>query len=410
MDCRKLYGENANEQAVSDRYCAITEEYRRLWGSSPEAFFSSPGRAEIIGNHTDHNGGKVIVAAITCDIVAAVGRRRDGIAEIRSKGFRPVRFRLADTSPHRSEFGRSPALARGVAEGLRRKGIPVAEFGGFSAYTESTVFRGAGVSSSAAFEILIAEIFNRLFLDGRLSPGEKAAAGQFAENKYFGKPCGLLDQSGVAYGGLNEMDFKDVNRPFVAPLPVPNGYSLVLVNTGGSHAGLTSHYADIRREMASVAAFFGKNILREVNEKSFWESLPRLRKKVHERAILRAAHFFEESARADRAAAALRKGDMAAFLALLKESGESSQKYLQNCFVPGESVQPVSLALKISERLLKNGGYRLHGGGFAGTVIACVSQGEREEYVREMSRVFGKENVFCTSVRRAGTVRTDFRA
>lgn len=139
MDCRKLYGENVNEQAVSDRYRAIAEEYRRLWGSSPDAFFSSPGRAEIIGNHTDHNGGKVIVAAITCDIVAAVGRRRDGIAEIRSKGFRPVRFRLADTSPHRSEFGRSPALARGVAEGLRRKGIPVAEFGGFSAYTESTV-------------------------------------------------------------------------------------------------------------------------------------------------------------------------------------------------------------------------------------------------------------------------------
>ena len=206
MDYRGLYGPEKAREAEA-RFRSVKEGYAALRGGAPEKFFSSPGRTEIIGNHTDHNGGKVIVAAIDCDILAAVGRREDGVVEICSKGFRPVRFRLSDTSPRRAEAGRSASLARGVAEGIRRKGYRVGKMGGFSAYTESTVFRGAGVSSSAAFEILVAEIFNVLFLDGALSPADKAEIGHFAENVCFGKPCGLLDQSGVAVGGQKKNDF-----------------------------------------------------------------------------------------------------------------------------------------------------------------------------------------------------------
>lgn len=333
MDYRGLYGPEKAREAEA-RFRSVQEGYAALRVGAPEKFFSSPGRTEIIGNHTDHNGGKVIVAAIDCDILAAVGRREDGVVEICSKGFRPVRFRLSDTSPRRAEAGRSASLARGVAEGIRRKGYRVGKMGGFSAYTESTVFRGAGVSSSAAFEILVAEIFNVLFLDGALSPADKAEIGHFAEDVYFGKPCGLLDQSGVAFGGLNKMDFADPAKPLVSPLPPLNGYSLVLVNAGGSHSALTRYYADIRREMEETAAFFGKRILREVREEEFLDALPALKGKVSERAILRAAHFFAENRRTDGAADALLRGDVTAFLRLLRESGESSQKYLQNCFVP----------------------------------------------------------------------------
>lgn len=402
MDYRGLYGLEKEREAEA-RFRSVQEGYAALRGGPPEKFFSSPGRTEIIGNHTDHNGGKVIVAAIDCDILAAVGRREDGVVEICSKGFRPVRFRLSDTSPRRAEAGRSASLARGVAEGIRRRGYRVGKMGGFSAYTESTVFRGAGVSSSAAFEILVAEIFNVLFLDGALSPVDKAEIGHFAENVCFGKPCGLLDQSGVAFGGLNKMDFSDPAKPLVSPLPPLNGYSLVLVNAGGSHSALTKYYADIRREMEETAAFFGKRILREVREEEFLDALPALKGRVSERAILRAAHFFAENRRTDGAADALLRGDVSAFLRLLRESGESSQKYLQNCFVPGSDVQPVNLALWLSSRLLKEGGYRLHGGGFAGTILACVREEEREGYVREMSRVLGKENVFRARVRDSGT-------
>lgn len=324
MDYDRLYGENADRGKIAARYRSAAEGYRALTGKSPELFFSSPGRAEIIGNHTDHNGGKVIVSAIDCDIVAAVGRRTDGWAEICSKGFRPVRFRLTDTAMRRSETGRSASLARGIAAEIRKRGFVPEKTDGFTAYTESTVFRGAGVSSSAAFEMLVAEIFNTLFLGGRLTPAEKAEIGHFAENYYFGKPCGLLDQSGVAHGGLNKIDFKNFSAPVITPLPPPKGCTFVIVNTGGSHASLTQCYAEIRREMKETAAFFGKAVLREVEKERFFDALPALRKKVPERAILRAVHFFEENERADGAADALERGDLPVFLRLLKESGESS--------------------------------------------------------------------------------------
>lgn len=360
-------------------------------------WFSSPGRAEIVGNHTDHNCGKVLVSAISCDILAAV-LPCDGFAEIISEGYHAIRISLNDLAQRDEERGKSAALVRGVLAFLRQKG----ELCGFTAYTSSNIFRGAGVSSSAAFSVLIAEIENVFAFHGSLTPLEKAQAGQFAENDYFGKPCGLMDQCGVSFGGFHEIDFLHPDAPSVTPLPPPAGYSVVLTNTGGSHGTLTAHYAAVRREMKDVAAFFGKSTLREIGKEELYDRLPALKKRVSERAILRSIHFFEENERVDLAAAALKRGDLPLFLEQVRGSGESSCKLLQNCYIPGSVTQPIMLALKLSEDLLKDGAFRLMGGGFTGAVLAFVRKGREGEYTEGMARVFGAENVFLTSLRKTG--------
>ncbi len=363
-------------------------------------WFSSPGRAEIVGNHTDHNCGKTLVSALTCDILAAVVPADDAVGIV-SEGFRPVRIGLCDLAPREEEKGKPAALVRGVLSFLQRE--KHAHLRGFTAYTSSNIFRGAGVSSSAAFSVLIAEIENVLCLGGTLSPLEKAQAGQYAENVYFGKPCGLLDQCGVAFGGLNKIDFLHNDAPSVQPLPAPKGYSIVLTNTGGSHSSLTAHYAAIRREMTDTAAFFGKNTLREVGKEEFLGAIPQLRRKVGERAVLRSFHFFEENERVDRAAEALQSGRIGLFLEQVRESGESSYKYLQNCFVPGSVSQPLALALKLSERCIGEGAFRMMGGGFTGAVLAFLKEGQETPYIRSMAEVFGAERVYRTELRERGT-------
>ncbi len=380
------------------RLGALESSFKAEFGEAPKRLFSSPGRAEIVGNHTDHNRGKVLVSAISCDILSFVSPRTDGIIDIRAEAFSPVRFSVTDLAGREREKGKSVSLARGVCRYFVSHGYPV---GGFSAVTHSTVFRGAGVSSSAAFEVLVAEILNTLYCGGRISPLECARAAQYAENVYFGKPCGLLDQCGVAFGGLNKIDFFDLSAPAVEPVPAPAGYEIVLTNTGGSHAALTSHYADIRREMGEVACALGKSVLRETSEEELLSELPRLRKKVSDRALLRAFHYFEENERVDRAAASLKEGDVAGFLAAVRQSGESSLAFLQNCYVPGDTAQPLALALKLSEKLIKEGAFRMMGGGFTGAVIAFVRDGE--EYGRAMARIFGRENVFYTTIREQGS-------
>ena len=305
MELKDLYGASADKAAFSRRIGNLSAEYEKLAGKKPEAFFSSSGRAEICGNHTDHNHGKVLVAAISCDVLAAVGKTDDGTIRVQSAGFPPFALNVNDLAVNKSEYGKSVALVRGVVKGLKDRGYTV---GGFTVVSESTIFRGAGVSSSAAFEVLIAEIVNVLYLGGRLPAIEKARAGMLAANDYFGKPCGLLDQAGIAFGGLNEIDFSP-REPFVTPVPAPEGYRLILTNTGGSHAKLTAHYADIRREMGEVAAFFHKKYLFELQERDLLEALPALRQKVSDRAILRAFHFFEENKRVELAARALQEGD-----------------------------------------------------------------------------------------------------
>lgn len=374
-----------------------TERYGKL-PASPR-YFSSPGRAEIVGNHTDHNLGKVLVAAISCDVFCLVEKREDDVVEIVSEGFHPIRIRLSDTERRERERGKSISFARGVMHYLQERGYAV---GGFNAVTTSNVFRGAGVSSSAAFSVLVAEIENRLYLNGALSPMDKARAAQYAENVFFGKPCGLLDQSGVALGGLNKIDFADPENPVIGRAPTPAGYRLVLTSTGGSHAGLTSHYAAIKSEMSKVAGYFGQSVLRGIREEQIVENLRALREYAGDRAVLRALHYVAENERVDRAVAGLERGDVNAFLAAVQESGESSLGYLQNCSVPGGKEQPIVLGLRLSERYLKEGAFRMMGGGFAGTVLAIVHENCVEAYAAGMAAAFGKENVFFADVREAG--------
>ena len=392
------YSELYGGEGARSRKGRLAAEFKEQFGEAPAYFFSSPGRAEIVGNHTDHNGGKVLVSAISCDVMAAVSPRSDGNVVIASGAYYPIRFSVHDLSVRERERGRSISLVRGILRYLSGLGY---SFGGFSCVTHSNIFRGAGVSSSAAFEVLIAEIVNELYLGGRLPAMDKARAGMYAENDYFGKPCGLLDQAGIALGGLNEIDFSS-REPLVAPVPAPEGYRLVLTNTGGSHAKLTNHYADIRREMGEVAAFFHKKYLFELSERDLLEALPELRQKVSDRAVLRAFHFFEENKRVELAARALQEGDTSLFFEQVLSSGESSLKYLQNCFIPGDTFEPVVIALKLSEKVLRGGAYRMMGGGFTGTVLAFCPAGGEERYSREMARVFGKENVFVTDLRAEG--------
>lgn len=383
---------------VKERRDRLAEFFVSENGGAPRHWFSSPGRAEVVGNHTDHSLGKVLVSAISCNILCAAERREDGFVEIKAEEFNPIRFSVQDLGSREREKGRSIALARGVLEYLRKSGY---SFGGFSACTHSTIFRGAGVSSSAAFEILVAEIVNVLYLDGKLPPLEKARAGQYAENMYFGKPCGLLDQCGIAFGGFNRIDF-GAHEPLVNQIPAPAGYKIVMTNTGSSHAGLTPLYSEIKRDMGEVAAFFGKRVLREVSSGELTENLNRLRRKVSDRAILRAFHYFEENERVDVAARALLAGDTARFLDQVKRSGESSLGILQNCYIPGDIHQPIVVAMKMSERYIGDGAFRMMGGGFTGTILAFVREGRERDYGRAMARVFGRENVYYTELRKTG--------
>lgn len=399
MELGDCYLEESDRKSALARLSGIKERMKATSDLDADRFFSSSGRAEIIGNHTDHNMGKVIVSAISCDIVCAVKARDDNLIEICSDGFRPIRFNLSDTAMRPSERGKSYALARGAIAAIKKRGY---KFGGFTAYTHSNIYRGSGVSSSAAFEVLIAEIVNSLYLSGALTAFDKAKIGQFAENVYFGKPCGLLDQTGIALGGMNRVDFSSYDSPQVDPVSPPEGYDIFIVNTGGSHSSLTEHYTAIRADMNKISRFFKRANLREIGYDEFFSALPALKKRVSERAILRAFHYYEENDRVDSAFCALKRGDSSAFLDCIDRSGESSLCYLQNAFVPGSSVQPIALGIKVAKRIIRDGAVRLHGGGFAGTVIAYVAKGESDRFRSEMSAVFGAENVFSTYTRKIG--------
>ena len=402
MNFYNYYGEGFDVDLLRPRLAKLLNAFRNNEGCDADFLFSSPGRAEILGNHTDHNHGKVLVASISCDIVAAVKKTDDNTVKICSEGYSPIKFTVDDTSAKSSELGTSIALARGVAEAIKKRGLKI---GGFTAYLTSNVFKGAGVSSSAAFEVLVCEIFNDLYLDGCLSPVDKAVISQFSENIYFGKPCGLLDQSGIAIGSLSYLDFKTPTSPEIAKFDMPKGYTLVITNTGGDHATLTPHYAAIRSEMEAVAGCFGKKVLREVDYQDFLQNVNTVRERVNDRAVLRAMHFFEENQRVERACNALEKGDAREFLNAVNESGLSSLIRLQNCSVPAELSQPVILGIELSRSIIKDGAVRVHGGGFAGSILAIVNSNEAEGYASSMKKVFGDDNVFTAHVRPTGTAK-----
>ncbi len=398
VNYKLYYGENYDkrlEKRAENLYDRFVENVK----SKPEYVFSSPGRAEILGNHTDHNHGKVMVAAINCDILCFASKAENKIT-LSSAGYPLIEVDLNDLQPQKSEYGTSRALVKGVCRAVKDRGY---SFGGFVAYMDSEIFKGAGVSSSAAFEVLICEILNVLYLGGALGVVEKAVISQYSENVYFGKPCGLLDQSGIAIGSLSKLDFCVPTNPEIRKLAAPNGYTAVIINTGGDHAKLTAHYAAIREEMQQVAEFFGKKVLREVQFEQFIDSIGFLKNKVSSRAVLRAMHFYSENDRVDQAERAIDRGDVQAFLSCVAASGESSMSVLQNCYVPGSSEQPVALAVEYSKRVTKKSVFRVHGGGFAGSVLGFVENGELSDYIEKASRVFGDKNVFKASVRSIGT-------
>ena len=365
-----------------------------------EHVFCAPGRVEIGGNHTDHQRGCVLAAAVNLETRCVAAANGTDLVRIASDGFGETVLDLTDLAQRRDENGTTAALIRGVAAWFNSKGHPI---GGFDGRVSSEVPVGMGLSSSAAFEVLIGNVFKGLF-DAHVSELDVALAGQFAENIYFGKPCGLMDQAASSFGGLTMIDFFDPQNPGVTPVSADlDGYVLCVVATGGSHADLTGDYAAIPGEMRAIAACFGKEDLRAVDSDEFYSSVGALRS-AGDRAVLRAMHFFEENKRVAQQAEALNAGDMPEFLKLVTDSGRSSLAYLQNAYSNANpSKQGLTLALALCERFLRgDGAYRVHGGGFAGTVLAFVPDCLQEFFSKRMSDVFGAGCCHFLQVNRDG--------
>lgn len=365
--------------------------FQAAFGVAPERYFSAPGRTEIGGNHTDHQHGCVLCGSVDLDMLACAAPNGENVVRIHSEGYPPVEISLEDLSLRTEERNSSAALVRGTAAGLREKGYALS---GFDACVTSTVLSGSGLSSSAAFEVLTGNIFNSFCCRGRLEPAEIAKIGQYAENVYFGKPCGLMDQMGSAVGGAVAIDFKDPAAPVVKRAGYDfsrSGHVLCIVDSGSCHDDLTSDYAAIPQEMGSVAAYFGKEVLRDVPEADFREALPVLRERCGDRAVLRAIHFYDDNRCAALEAEALEAGDFNRFLRLVNQSGLSSWLHLQNTWPIGDTRrQAVPLALTLSAELLEGeGASRVHGGGFAGTIQAFVPEGRLERFRNGMEAVLG---------------------
>lgn len=398
---KELYSKEQYEMQV-ERYGEILEKFNEKYTGEP-IFVSSPGRIEICGNHTDHQHGRVLGAAIDLDTAGAVVKNPDGKVIVDSIGYSPVAFSIDDLSQKEEEKGTSIALTKGVLKYLSDKGYKV---GGFTALTKSRVFKGAGVSSSASFEVLIGKIVSVLFNNDEITPLELVYAAHYAENVYFGKPCGLLDQSMIAMGGVNYIDFIDPSQPKIETIiPDLSDYGIVLVNTGGDHSDLTHCYADVKNEMKEVAQFFGKEVLRDVEYKEFVDKLPELSRAVNGRAILRGEHFFSENERVKRASEALKSDDKQTFFDMLNQSGDSSYKLLQNCYVPTDVGERIPLALLMASQLEGVVAKRVHGGGFAGTVLIIATKAKLDILINKAIKVFGDENVYCLSIRNRGAVK-----
>lgn len=369
--------------------------------------FSAPGRTEISGNHTDHQCGCVLAAAVNLEAVADVWLNGTNTIWIQSQGYPTMKVELDDLSVREEEKNSTAALIRGVAYSFVQRG---AELRGFDAVVNSTVLPGSGLSSSAAFEVLFGTILNELFFDKKLSAVEIAQIGQYAENVYFGKPCGLMDQMASSVGGLVYIDFENPQEPVIDKIDfdlAKAGYALCIIDSGADHADLTDEYAAIPTEMREVAAFFGKEVLRQIPADTFFSALPELRGKVPDRAILRAIHIYQENSRVLKQAEALKSGNMDAFLQLVKESGRSSWMYLQNISPTGAvEHQEVAVALALCDVLLQGrGAYRVHGGGFAGTVQAFVPFDMLDAFISGIEAVLGADKCHVLNIRPQGGIR-----
>ena len=385
---------------------ALDAGFDAHFGGTPARYFSAPGRTEIGGNHTDHQRGRVLAAAVNLDTVAAVRANSTPFIRIQSKGYPLCEVDIRELTPVDTEINTTPALIRGVAARFTQLGCKVS---GFDAYVESTVLPGSGLSSSAAFEVLIGTIVNHLFFDGKATQPEVAMIGQYAENVFFGKPCGLMDQMASAVGNLVNIDFFDKKNPVIRPVNFDFsacGHALCIIDTRASHADLTDEYAAIPGEIKAVAAYFGKEVLTEIDNKDFYAAIPALRKVCGDRAVMRCMHFYEENARVPKQVEALEKGDFEAFLRLIKESGHSSWMYLQNVIPAGyKEHQDVAVALGLCEHYLQGkGAYRVHGGGFAGTVQAFVPIDILEDFRSGIDAVLGEGACLVLSIRPQGGV------
>ncbi len=401
---KTLYGKEQLEHQ-KQRYAALLRKHEELFGEREKVLLvSAPGRTEIGGNHTDHNHGCVLAAAVNLDALCAVSPREDSRIRFHSEGYPAIDMTIDDTAPQPGEEGTTKALIRGVAAGMREAGYRV---GGFDAAVTSTVAGGSGLSSSAALEVMLTGVLDALYNRFDMPYVLRAQISKRAENEYFGKPSGLLDQMASAAGGLVTVDFRDTDKPDVRALQYDfseKGYALVVVATGGSHADLTDHYAAIPKEMKEVAACFGKDVLRDVTTEQLMENIAALRQKVSDRALLRAFHFVQENDRVPEQVKALEEDRLEDFLRLIIASGRSSFMYLQNVFADNRD-QSLSLALCMAENLLAGrGGWRVHGGGFAGTTLNFVPREMVGEFVNVMDRAFGKGVCTVLNIRPEGAV------
>ena len=400
----------ADTDKATARYIRAIDEFCRIYGEDRDiSVYSVPGRSEISGNHTDHNGGVVLAGAIDKDIIAVASKNEENIIRIQSEGYPEsvVDIDKCDSSGNFDNYT-SDALIAGTVNGFLKKGFTV---GGYDAYATSEVLKGSGISSSAAYEVMIGNILSHLYNEGCVSAEELAKTAQYAENEYFGKPCGLMDQMACAVGGFVYMDFEDKNEPKIQPIDFSlndYGYSLCIVNTGGNHADLNEDYASVPAEMRSVAKLLGREVLRGLTEEDIVKNIVNIRRLVGDRAVLRALHFIRECARVEKISNALREGNLQEFFEGILASGRSSFQYLQNIY-SNKCIeeQGLSLALALTDGYFegKDAAYRVHGGGFAGTVQVFVKNEDIEEYAAYMDSVFGDGAANAFRIRPKGAVK-----
>jgi galactokinase len=409
---QELYGVNEvvlKEQA--DRYAGLMNEFQQVYGTNDVELFSSPGRTEIGGNHTDHNYGRVLAGAVNLDNIAVAAQNGSNVIRIKSAGYPEFQVDLNSLEIDTDQFYTSSSLVKGISARMKQLGYII---GGFDACIDGRVPKGSGLSSSASFEVLIGAIINHLFNEGKMSAVENGIIGQWAENNYFGKPCGLMDQTACSVGGLITIDFEDPSKPIVKEVDfdfVKTGFALVITDVGGGHddAASQAEYASLPTEMKAVAAVLGAKVLRQVTLEQIIEKIPDIRKVTGDRAILRAYHFQGDNQRVVEQVVALEKNDFQSFLKMVVESGYSSYMYNQNIFdVVHKDEQVVSLALALSEMILKGkGAWRVHGGGFGGTIQAFVPQDLLDKYVSTLEHVYGSGSCHKLFIRAKGSIKLD---
>ena len=412
---KELYVDDSLLGEQKKRYLACVASFEKTFGADGSiGIYSAPGRSEVCGNHTDHQHGMCVAASINLDVVAVARPSSDGVVNVLSEGYDMLTVDSAELKYSQAEQSSTKALIKGVLKGMKEEGF---EVGGFDCYLTSNVIVGAGLSSSAAFENALGTVVNHLYNGGKINAIDTAKASKFAENVYFGKPCGLLDQMASSVGGLIQIDFKDVENPLVKKIDVDFsafGYSLCIVDVHASHADLTPDYAAIPQEMKSVAEFFGQTHLRNVNPEDFYANLAKVRAACSDRALLRAYHFFEEEENVQNLVKKLEQKDFPGFLHFVKASGNSSYKFLQNIYsLKNQENQSVSIALAFSQKYLETqkgskdskGVCRVHGGGFAGTIQAFVKDQYVSEYKHNIEGIFGEDSCHVLKVRQSGSVK-----